>query len=560
MSLPWLASLLTVLGATSPSQDGPDALSAAQSAALHELLSELRHDDAPGGVLAVLQRGEPCFAEPFGMADLERSAPVTRATVFYLASAAKPFTAAAVLHAAEAGRLALTDSVRARLPALPECFAPVTLSALIEHESGVPDVYDLAIGLDLGSASLATNASAVELLARLAQVDFVPGSRVRYSNSAYVLLAEALRAATGRALPAYAREHLFAPLGMQSARFSGEPELDALPRARSYRRAGERWELLEMRTGLIGPGGLWAGLDDLARWERAAFEGGFGSAALRARISTPADPTALHPQFGNCSAGLMFAADRNLSVVRAAGEAFGFQAEILRYPEQELSVIVLANADLGLDGLAEDAAEVVLREEFRAARAASASARPSAADLARFGRFWRDESSGVPWVLSLDPGRMRVTSLGDWSLELDYAGPERLVTRGTRAPAELVFEPASGPATRMRVRCGPTEVACCRPHPIPPPAPVDPQEFAGEYTLGELGVTLGFRAVKGGLELIQAHPLGPEYVLPPFQALGDDLFVCPAGACLQFRRDESGEIAGARLDVNRASDLELHRR
>jgi len=554
-----------LLGAPARAQDSAEPLEEASAKELRALLADAQRTDAPGGILAVLRRGEPCFVQPFGLADVETREPVTRATVFYLASVAKEFTAACVLHAAAAGKLALDEPITKRVPGLPASYAAVRLVNLIEHRGGVPDVYDLAIGLDLGREALASNAGALALLRKLPQLDFKPGTRFRYSNSGYVLLAEALGAATQGSLAAYARANLFAPLGMKSAHFSGDAELAALPCARSYRRAGDAWEALELTTGLVGPGGMWASLDDLARWERAAFEGGFGDEALRARLVQPPvlGPGAwLHPTLGAYGAGVMMSTDRGLAVVRAAGEAFGFQAEILRYPEQELSVVVLANADLDLDNLPEDAAGVVLREEFRAAREASApaGARATPADLARFGRFWREEDSGVLWVLALKPERMSVNSLGDWRLELAYAGPERLVSQGTRAPAELVFEPASGPATRMLVRSGGVEVARCRPHPFPPARRVELDEFAGEYALPALGVTLRLEAVEGGLKLAQPRALGPSYVLPPFQALGEDLFACDAGACLQFRRDAAGKLTGVRMDVNRASALELVRR
>ncbi|MSR61598.1 MAG: class A beta-lactamase-related serine hydrolase [Planctomycetes bacterium] len=556
------------LGAFARGQDAVEPLDEASAGELRAALAQATQPAAPGGILAVLRRGEPCFVQPFGLAELERHEPITRTTIFYLASVAKQFTAACVLHAAAAGKLALDEPITKRVSGLPASYGAVRIVNLVEHRGGVPDIYDLAIGLDLGRAALASNASALALLRKLPQLDFTPGTRFRYSNSGYVLLAEALGVATQSSLAAYARANLFAPLGMKSAHFNGDAELAKLPRARSYHRAGDAWEALEITTGLIGPGGMWASLDDLARWERAAFEGGFGDAALRARLVQPPvlGPLAwLHPTLGAYGAGVMLNTDRGLPVVRSAGEAFGFQAEILRYPEQELSIVVFANADLELDNLAEDTAGVVLREEFRAAREASArdassSARATPADLARFGRFWREEDSGVLWVLSLKPERMLVTSLGDWKFELAYAGPARLVSRDTRAPAEFVFEPASGPATRMLVRSGGVEVARCRPHPFPPAQRAELDELAGEYTLTALGVTIRLQAVQGGLQLAQPHALGPNYVLPPFQALGEDFFACDAGACLQFHRDAAGELTGLRMDVNRASALELVRR
>ena len=128
-------------------------------AVCRRLVQELERSDAPGGLLGVLQRGEPCFVHAFGLADLAERRPVARETVFYLASAAKPFTAASVLHAADEGKLALDDAVTKHLPALGPGFAAIRLRQLLDQRSGLPDVYDLAIGLDLGPGVLASNAA-----------------------------------------------------------------------------------------------------------------------------------------------------------------------------------------------------------------------------------------------------------------------------------------------------------------------------------------------------------------------------------------------------------------
>ena len=547
----------------------PDAQTFAEldeetAAELRVLVQEVEHSDAPGGLIGVLQRGEPCFLHTFGLADLAERRPIARETVFYLASAAKPFTAACVLHAAESGKLALDDAVTRHVTGLAEGCGDVKLRQLLDHRSGLADVYDLAIGLDLGPGVLASNAAAVELLRKLPGPDFAPGTRFRYSNSGYVLLAETLRAATGKTLPEYAREQLFEPLGMTSARFAGEPELALLPRARSYGRDGSAWKPLEIPTGLIGPGGLWASFDDIARWERAAFEGGWGTEKLRRRLVTPPEllsGESLHPAFGPYTSGAMVGEDRGLPVIRVAGEAFGFGVEILRHPEQETTVIVLSNADLGLDDLAERAAEVVLREELQDARA---SLPESAAipDDAGYGRFWREEDTGILWVLTKRADSLVAASLGDWKLELVPAKDRRLEGRNVRAPVELRFEPRTGAPERMQVLVAGVAIASCRPHPFPPAAQPALDEYVGEFVLQALGATLELRAARGGLEIVQHRALldAPPFVLPPFVALGDDLFACDAGAQMQFRRDADGEVTGLRLDLNRASGLVLERR
>ncbi len=553
------AALMLVLA---PAQEPDQAL----AAELEALVAEAREPGAPGGILGLLRRGEPFFVRPFGLADVEANRAVAPDTLFYLASVAKNFTAACVLDAAESGTLALDASVRKYVPSLPARLDGVTLRQLLHHRSELADLYDLTIGLDLGAAPLASNAAAVELCARAIGLDFTPGTRCAYSNTGYVLLAEALRGATGKTLPVYARERLFAPLGMR-ARYLGEPELAALPRLLNYARTDDGWRASEIPIGLVGPGGLWASFEDLARWERAAFEGGWGSQKVRDALVTPpvlGAGQAPHPAFGAYAGGALVGEERGLALVRLAGGAFGYGAEILRYPEQELSVIALWSEDLGLDDLAERAAAIALREELRAAEPepAPAGVDPARLDLARFGRFWREEESGVVWILQLARERMGVVSLGDWRAELVALAPDRLAGRRTRAPLELLFEPPEGPAERMRVRSGGVEVAVCRPHPFPPSSAPALEDYAGEYEFAPLAARLTLRPDSGGLRLVATRALlpGPPFELPPFQFLGVDLFVCDAGAQLQFHRDAQGRVIGARLDVNRARDLALVRR
>lgn len=542
---------------------------------LRELVSEAQEPDAPGGILGLLRRGEPFFVQPFGLAELETKRAVTRDTAFYLASVAKNFTAACVLDAAASGSLELDAPIKKYVTALPARFDGVTLRHLLHHRSGIDDVYDMVIGLDLGRAPLASNAAAVELCARAMELDFVPGARCSYSNTGYILLAEALRGATGQTLPAYARARLFTPLKMTHAGYTGEAALAGVPRALSYDRTERGWRPAEILSGFVGPGGLWASFDDLARWERAAFEGGWGRETVRDELVTPprlGPGEAPHPAFGAYAGGAMVGRENGLGVVRLAGGAFGYSAEILRYPEQELSVIVLANDDLGLDDLAERAAALALREELRAVPASATAAAdndveprgidPKSLDLARFGRFWREDDSGVVWVLTLKPERMLLASLGDWKVELVPLDAARFAGRRVRAPVELAFEPAEGPATRMLVRAGGALVASCTPQPFPPRAAPALADYAGEYVFPPLGSTLTLRAEGSNLRLVAAHAPspGPPFELPPFQFLGDDLFVSDAGAQLQFRRDAAGKVTSVRLDVNRARGLVLERR
>ena len=207
-----ILSLVAVVGAVQDAD--PDSALARQ---VREQLAPWSSVDSPGGVVCVLRGDEPVLLEAFGMADLEADAPITSETPFYLASTAKTITALCAVHAASEGTLDLDAPLREVFPELPESVADATLRQAMHHTSGLVDVYDAAIAADLPPAALASNAGALELLARIPAPNFPAGSRFLYSNSGYVLLAEALRRATGHDLAAYARAHVFEPLGMEPA-------------------------------------------------------------------------------------------------------------------------------------------------------------------------------------------------------------------------------------------------------------------------------------------------------------------------------------------------------
>jgi CubicO group peptidase (beta-lactamase class C family) len=69
-------------------------------------------------------------------------APLTVASVFYVGSAAKQFTAAGVALLTLDGALALDDPVARHAPALAG-LGPITLRHLVHHTSGVRDYFDL---------------------------------------------------------------------------------------------------------------------------------------------------------------------------------------------------------------------------------------------------------------------------------------------------------------------------------------------------------------------------------------------------------------------------------
>ncbi len=162
--------------------------------------------NTPGLSLVVTNREQTLYRGLFGWADLERQAPVTAETRFYVASLGKAMTAAVLLQAAEAGDIDLDRPVSDYLPwfQVNSDFDAVTPRHLMSHSSG------LICGSDFCPAS------AYEVLAlRETRTTAAPGARFHYSNVGYKLLGQMLAQVYGIPFPTLLQNRLLQPLGMQ---------------------------------------------------------------------------------------------------------------------------------------------------------------------------------------------------------------------------------------------------------------------------------------------------------------------------------------------------------
>lgn len=340
--------------------------------------------NVPGAALLVLRDGEPVVRRGVGLADLAAGTPVTPATNFRLASVSKQFTAAAVLLLAQDGRLRLDDPVRRWLPALPANADGVTLHHLLSHTSGLHDYEDimaadfagqvrdadvvclLATGApcaDAGThnatagfaadaaakppASRGPDPAAATVSAAAAGIPaapyFAPGSAYRYSNSGYALLALVVEQASGQRCPDFLRERIFVPLGMAGTLAHVNGVNDVNDRAFGHSADGDGWRRSDQSTtsAVLGDGGIYSSIDDLAKWDAALYDDRLLSDASRALAFSPqtATPTG---EADVAAYGYGWRLDGE-GLLWHSGETIGFRNVILRWPAERLSVVLLSN-------------------------------------------------------------------------------------------------------------------------------------------------------------------------------------------------------------------------
>ncbi len=409
----------------------------------------------PGCAVGVTRQGQLLYSKGYGAANLDYAIPLSAQSVFDIGSASKQFVVFSILLLEEQGKLTLEDEVQRYLPEIPQYGSPVRIRHLIHHTSGIRDYLTL-LNLAGRDRDFQTPASVLRLLARQRETNFPPGSDQLYSNSGYFLLGLIVERVSGQSLARFAQDRIFIPLGMHDTHFQDDHREVLRHRATGYvPKPGGGFQVSLNPFDIVGDGGVYTTVEDLARWDRNFVTRELGSAAVWKKMLEPGQlDSGPEPRreltYGG---GLRITTHRGLPLIAHGGSWAGFRAEALRFPGESLGVICLCNtAAANPTELALRVAETYLDGKMaaRSAPVAPPPAEPPVKVLsgdfsALTGTYRSDElDSSVEILLS---GR---------DLYLRRSGTlRRLIPTGDRrfsdGPATITFEPAEGAVSGLRV-------------------------------------------------------------------------------------------------------------
>ena len=194
---------------------------------------------AVGAVASIVRDGEVVLSQGYGYADRETGIAADPAdTPFRIGSVSKVFTAQAAMHLMEQGKLDMQRPIADYLgPDFPVWEHPVRMHDLLTHTAGFEET---GVGLFMRQEDVIPSLGKALRKNRPEQV-FAPGEVGAYSNYGIGLAGYVMERIAGESFDAYARESIFAPLGMEDTTFSQE---EALPKG--YGPDGE-----ERREGVI---------------------------------------------------------------------------------------------------------------------------------------------------------------------------------------------------------------------------------------------------------------------------------------------------------------------
>lgn len=553
-----LLAILSVLPASA--QPAADPLTARVDA----VFAEFDKPDVPGCAVGVYRDGKTLYSKGYGMAVLEHGVPITPRTVFYIGSISKQLTAGTVALLARQGKISLDDDIRKHVPEVPDFGTPITVRQVIHHTSGLREKWALLAMAGHRSGDVVTQKDVLEMVRRQKELNFKPGDEHLYSNTGYDLLPYVVERAAGKPFREYARESLFAPLGMVDTRY-GDDRLEVMPRrAFAYApKEGGGFVVNMEDVETVGSGGIYTTIEDFARWDENLTTGRVGGPEWLREMTTPGtlnDGTKLTYAFG-----LEIMEDRGLRQVWHNGGLAGYSTMYVRYPDEHLSVAVFCNGSVEPDPLALRVAEVWLAGKFKEpAPAPAASAAPAAAavkltgkELARVSGHYQEEGEEetVRQILVKDGKAFYHRGPGNEN-ELEPLSADRFRMVGVPVTVEIRFEPAGAakPARMIFAAEGQKPSVFS---PVAPPVtnPAALAAYAGTYASGELAATWTLTLRDG--RLMAALGRSGEVELAPAAA---DVFGTAEGLQVRFTRGEGNRITGLTVSNPQARNVRFEKR
>jgi D-alanyl-D-alanine carboxypeptidase len=360
--LGWFAALVAILCSTTTAfaQTTGPLIDSTEEAKIAKMLAD---SSVPSVSVAIVQNGALAYAKAFGKASLDPSRDADVNTRYAVGSISKQFTSAAILLAAEQGKLSLDDKVEKYFPDLTRA-NEITVRQLLSHTSGYEDYAPQDYMIPEWTKPV-TPQGVLDTWAKK-PLDFDPGTKWQYSNTNYVLAGRIFEKAYGEDLMKFLKEKIFDPLSMTTA---GDCSMEKTPNdAVAY----TRFALGPARPALReGPGWYFAAGElcmtpsDLARWDIAFLQQRILSTDSYREFTREVHLT--NGDATHYALGLSIGQFDNIPRISHGGEVSGFLATNAVYPTRGVGIIVLSNQDaIELVGpVASELARWVLEPEQR---------------------------------------------------------------------------------------------------------------------------------------------------------------------------------------------------
>jgi CubicO group peptidase (beta-lactamase class C family) len=306
----------------------------------------------PGLAVGIYSRGTVLLAKGYGQANVELDVPVKPETLFQSGSIGKQFVSAAIMMLVEEGKLSLDDSLAKYFPDAPETWKPILIKNLLSHTSGLSEYESRDRTGSTGPFYLRLDFTEDELVTKIEAlpIEWAPGEKWAYRNTNYVLLGVIIHKVTGKPYADFLNERIFKPSGMTATRLISDRAIVS-NRAAGYEIGADgqlnnqAW--VSPTFNSTADGALYFNVLDLAKWDRALYGTQLLKQSSLDLIWTVYRLNDDKPNPGGYGFGWEIGQQNNRKRIEHDGAWQGFTSDISRYPDDNLTVVVLTNLDSG---------------------------------------------------------------------------------------------------------------------------------------------------------------------------------------------------------------------
>ena len=305
---------------------------------LNDYMKALEKNQNFYGSVLVAKDGKVLINAGYGFADFKQGTKNKPGTKFAIGSITKQFTAMGIMQLVEKDLIKVEDKISKYIPNAPHG-DKITIHNLLTHTSGLVNYTNTNefISADIQNKDPMVMVNIIKDF----PLAFEPGERFEYTNTNYLLLGMIIENVTEESFGDYLQANIFNPLNMNDTGIS-YIENSEIPDATPY--VGH----LEVQpiddeltlTQSYGAGNIYSTVEDLYRWNQALKTEKLVKKETLDKIFKEHIPMTEESSYGY---GWMIEDTELGKEIYHGGNTFGFSSNIVRYIDENLTVIILSN-------------------------------------------------------------------------------------------------------------------------------------------------------------------------------------------------------------------------
>lgn len=308
---------------------------------------QMKDKDLPSLSFALVDGDKVVWSTGFG--DAKPDIKADGQTIYRIASLSKLFTAMSVMQLVEQGKLDLDVPIQKYLPD----FQPhdpfgkaITLRQLMSHRSGLVREPPVGHYFDRDGPTLAQLVSSLNYTSLI----YAPETRTKYSNAAVSVEGFIVEKVARRPFDEYLQDVLLNPMGMTGSGFA--PREDIVSRLADgflWTFDGRQFPAPIFELGMMPAAGMYASVDDLAKFLITLINGGKGSGerVLQAETLRKMWEPQFQPAGSTSGFGLGFYVSQFEGTLKIGhgGVMYGYATRIAALPDEKLGAVCIITID-----------------------------------------------------------------------------------------------------------------------------------------------------------------------------------------------------------------------